>query len=50
MGRKVGDANRHLLANLPLANPPLITLRPNWYAHWYNHLPWMPFRIDVIVR
>jgi hypothetical protein len=49
-GRKVGDANRHLLANLPLANPPLITLRPNWYAHWYNRLPWLPFRIDVIVR
>ena len=49
-GRTAGDANRRLLADLPLANPPQITLSPQWYARWYNRLPWMAFRIDVVVR
>ncbi len=49
-GRRVGDANRILLADLPLGKPPQITVRPHWYARWYNHLPWMPFRIDVVIR
>ncbi len=43
-------ANRRLLAALPLAEPPQIAIHPDWYARWYNHLPWLSFRIDVIVR
>jgi hypothetical protein len=49
-GRAVASANQFLLAALPLARPPQIVVRPAWYARWYNRLPWLPLRIDVIVQ
>jgi len=49
-GKHVSTANRFLLAAFPLASPPQIIVRPDGYARWHNHLPWLPFRIDVVVR
>jgi hypothetical protein len=48
-GRPASDAERYLLAALPLAGPPQIEIQPAWLARWYNRLPWMQFRIDVVV-
>jgi hypothetical protein len=49
-GQTVSGANRTLIAALPLARPPEIVVFPDWYARWYNHLPWLAFRIDVNVQ
>jgi hypothetical protein len=48
-GRTLGDAQRYLLAALPLAESPQIEIQPAWLARWYNRLPWMLFRINVVV-
>jgi hypothetical protein len=43
-------AVQRLQAALPLAAPPQIQLFPEGYAQWYPYLPWMLFRINVIVQ
>lgn len=48
--RRVDDAARALQAAFPLSAAPQITLSPAWLAQWYPYLPWLPIRIEVIVR
>jgi len=47
-GRAIREAGNALFANLPLAQPPRIEVRPAWYAQWFSRLPWLPFRIEVV--
>lgn len=49
-GRRMDDAARALQAAFPLSAAPQITLSPAWLAQWYPYLPWLPIRIEVIVR
>ncbi|MDW8325323.1 MAG: baseplate J/gp47 family protein [Anaerolineales bacterium] len=48
--RRVDDAARALQAAFPLSAAPQIALSPAWLAQWYPYLPWLPIRIEVIVR
>lgn len=44
-GRTVPDAVAQLQAKLPLEEPPLLSVEPDWW----DRVPWLPFRIRVIV-
>lgn len=44
LGLSPEGARRRLVEELPLASPPIITLRPSWWPR----LPLLPFRIGVI--
>ena len=48
--QSLAQAAQNLQAALRLAIPPEITLAPDFLARWYPYLPWMWFRISVIVR
>lgn len=44
-GQPIDASQLRLVSALPLSGPPAITVQPAWYPR----LPWMPFRIDVVV-
>jgi hypothetical protein len=44
-GQPIDDSELSLASALPLRGAPVITVQPEWYPR----LPWMPFRIDVIL-
>src|SRR5262249_23770552 len=44
-GQSVQDSQLSLASALPLSMPPVIAVEPDWYPR----LPWMPFRIRVVV-
>lgn len=44
-GKPIPDAVAELQANLPLKEPPLLSVEPEWW----DRVPWLPFRIRVIV-
>jgi len=44
-GRAIPDAVAELQARLPLREPPLLSVEPEWW----DRVPWLPFRIRVIV-
>jgi hypothetical protein len=44
-GQPLDDAQLRLVTSLPLTGAPDIAVQPEWYPR----MPWMPFRIDVIV-
>jgi len=45
-GRDVAEAETYLTQNLPLRQPAVIDLNPNWLGR----VPWLPFRVRVVVR
>ncbi len=45
-GQTVGDARQRLAIALPLSGRPQIDVQPDWYPR----VPWMPFRIGVVVE
>jgi hypothetical protein len=48
-GKTLGDALLYLAATQPLDETPQVEMWPAWYAKWYPHLPWVAFRIKVII-
>jgi len=44
-GQPRDDAQLRLVTSLPLTGAPDVSVQPDWYPR----VPWMPFRIDVIV-
>jgi len=44
-GKSIPDAVAELQANLPLKEPPSLSVEPEWW----DRVPWLPFRIRVIV-
>jgi hypothetical protein len=48
--QSLARAAQQLQSALPLAAPPEINLSPGFLARWYPYLPWMLFRISVIVN
>lgn len=44
-GKSIPDAIAQLQASLPLKKPPLVSVEPEWW----DRVPWLPFRIRVIV-
>ena len=44
-GQPIGESQLRLASALPLSGTPAISVQPDWYPR----LPWMPFRINVIV-
>ncbi len=48
-GKTLGDALLYLAATQPLDETPQVELWPAWYAQWYQHLPWVAFRVKVLV-
>jgi len=52
-GRSLAEAQSQLVSRplgVPIAEAPQIVVRPTWYAHWLGRLPWLPFRIEVIIQ
>lgn len=48
VGQTIPNAYYQLAGALPLAAPPQIVVSPAWYVEWYNRLPWLTFRVDVV--
>jgi hypothetical protein len=48
VGQSIAGAYYHLSGALPLAQPPQIAVSPAWYVEWYNRLPWLTFRLNVV--
>jgi hypothetical protein len=44
-GKSIPDAVAELRSGLPLKEPPLLSVEPEWW----DRVPWLPFRIRVIV-
>jgi hypothetical protein len=44
-GLPIDQAQRLLAQQLPLAEPPFVSVEPNWLGR----LPWLPFRIRIDV-
>jgi len=44
-GKSIPDAVAELRSGLPLRDPPLLSVEPEWW----DRVPWLPFRIRVIV-
>ena len=44
-GQPVPLSQLRLANALPLSTQPIIAVNPDWYPR----LPWLPFRIDVVV-
>ncbi len=44
-GQPVEVSQLNLVSALPLSGAPVISVQPDWYPR----LPWMPFRIDVVI-
>jgi hypothetical protein len=44
-GKSIPDAVAELRSGLPLREPPLLSVEPEWW----DRVPWLPFRIRVIV-
>jgi hypothetical protein len=51
-GRHLSDARSLLVANMPLAEEPKITLWPDWPANlkWLERMPYLTLRISVMVE
>jgi len=44
-GKPIPEATAGLRASLPLKEPPLLSVEPEWW----DRVPWLPFRIQVVV-
>ncbi len=49
VGQSISEAYYQLNGALPLAAPPDIVVSPAWYVEWYNRLPWLTFRLNVML-
>ena len=48
--QKTDKTAQLLNATLPLAEPPALTVRPNWWWSWFGRLPLRAEQIEVVIR
>jgi hypothetical protein len=49
-GQPLSQAQSQLARDLPIAAAPHIVVWPEWYTRWLGRLPWLAFRIQVVVQ
>jgi len=49
-GQSIDLARNRLTSTLALAEPPQVAVWPEWYAEQVGYLPWLIFRINLVVE